>query len=303
MSAPNAARVLRTSATRSLRTNASSASRPRTMATRSGGASAASESSFGWSSRVVAASTLASAFATAYYMRANATPIMLEPRPSFSDRLKAKKSSGDDKGAKDVKETKPAEPEPAKETPDAIEVAAEEVTEQGEQQSAYDPETGEINWDCPCLGGMAHGPCGEQFKAAFSCFVYSEEEPKGINCVDKFKAMQDCFREYPEIYKDEIDDDEAASQEAEGGDGKGASKDDKKSDDGGKDDEPKRERNAALGGEKKEGGPARSGTATTDVDNRGGPNPDKIEKDDPERRKREHDVFANRAGSGATPRG
>ena len=25
----------------------------------------------------------------------------------------------------------------------------------------------EINWDCPCLGGMAHGPCGEEFKAAF----------------------------------------------------------------------------------------------------------------------------------------
>ncbi|KAH3684392.1 hypothetical protein WICPIJ_004632, partial [Wickerhamomyces pijperi] len=23
------------------------------------------------------------------------------------------------------------------------------------QQSAYNPETGEINWDCPCLGGMA----------------------------------------------------------------------------------------------------------------------------------------------------
>jgi intermembrane space import and assembly protein 40 len=35
------------------------------------------------------------------------------------------------------------------------------------QQSAYDPETGEINWDCPCLGGMANGPCGEEFKAAF----------------------------------------------------------------------------------------------------------------------------------------
>ena len=27
-----------------------------------------------------------------------------------------------------------------------------------EQQTAYNPETGEINWDCPCLGGMAYGP-------------------------------------------------------------------------------------------------------------------------------------------------
>ena len=48
---------------------------------------------------------------------------------------------------------------------------------------AFNPETGEINWDCPCLGGMAHGPCGQEFRDAFSCFVFSEEEPKGINCV------------------------------------------------------------------------------------------------------------------------
>jgi len=67
---------------------------------------------------------------------------------------------------------------------------------------AFNPVTGEINWDCPCLGGMAHGPCGPQFREAFSCFVFSEEEPKGINCVEKFKAMQTCFREHPEIYGD-----------------------------------------------------------------------------------------------------
>ncbi|KAL1924263.1 uncharacterized protein VTP21DRAFT_7298 [Calcarisporiella thermophila] len=75
-------------------------------------------------------------------------------------------------------------------------------------ESAIGPD-GEINWDCPCLGGMANGPCGEKFKAAFSCFVYSTAEPKGIDCVDNFRAMQDCFREYPEVYADEIADDEA----------------------------------------------------------------------------------------------
>lgn len=31
---------------------------------------------------------------------------------------------------------------------------------------------GEINWDCPCLGGMATGPCGVEFREAFSCFHY-----------------------------------------------------------------------------------------------------------------------------------
>ncbi|KAI9220296.1 hypothetical protein BC828DRAFT_383897 [Blastocladiella britannica] len=68
---------------------------------------------------------------------------------------------------------------------------------------------GNINWDCPCLGGMAYGPCGEQFRDAFSCFVSSEEEPKGIDCVEKFQAMQECFREHPEVYADELKDDDA----------------------------------------------------------------------------------------------
>lgn len=47
---------------------------------------------------------------------------------------------------------------------------------------------------------MAHGPCGPDFREAFSCFVHSEQEPKGVECVEKFKAMQDCFRAHPEVY-------------------------------------------------------------------------------------------------------
>ena len=65
----------------------------------------------------------------------------------------------------------------------------EELEEEAGQEAAFDPETGEINWDCPCLGGMAHGPCGEEFKAAFSCFVFSKEEPKGMDCIEKFKFV------------------------------------------------------------------------------------------------------------------
>ncbi|OBZ88874.1 Mitochondrial intermembrane space import and assembly protein 40 [Choanephora cucurbitarum] len=84
---------------------------------------------------------------------------------------------------------------------------------ENDQSAAFNPETGEINWDCPCLGGMAQGPCGEQFKAAFSCFVYSEAEPKGLDCVEKFKDMQDCFRRHPDVYGDEIDDDDEEEEE------------------------------------------------------------------------------------------
>ncbi|KAK3848325.1 MAG: hypothetical protein J3R72DRAFT_428810 [Linnemannia gamsii] len=84
------------------------------------------------------------------------------------------------------------------------------------QSAAFNPETGEINWDCPCLGGMAQPPCGDAFKEAFSCFVYSTEEPKGIECVEKFKAMQDCFRAHPENYADQLDDDEEEEESKEG---------------------------------------------------------------------------------------
>ncbi|KAJ2913141.1 hypothetical protein MD484_g7276, partial [Candolleomyces efflorescens] len=110
-----------------------------------------------------------------------------------------------------------AEPTPESSNDAKVTEGGEDVSE-GEappqNKGAYDPETGEINWDCPCLGGMAHGPCGEQFKEAFSCFIFSEEEPKGINCVEAFKKMQDCFREHPDVYADEImsdDDDEPAT--------------------------------------------------------------------------------------------
>lgn len=70
---------------------------------------------------------------------------------------------------------------------DAGPQTAQEYEEEAGQQGAFNPETGEINWDCPCLGGMATGPCGEQFKGAFSCFVYSKEEPKGMDCIENFK--------------------------------------------------------------------------------------------------------------------
>lgn len=88
---------------------------------------------------------------------------------------------------------------------------AKETQREVENEGAYNPETGEINWDCPCLGGMAHGPCGEEFKEAFSCFIYSEADPKGIDCIEKFQHMQDCFRKYPEHYAEQLQEDNEES--------------------------------------------------------------------------------------------
>ncbi|MCL4140794.1 UNVERIFIED_CONTAM: hypothetical protein GTU68_025231 [Idotea baltica] len=67
--------------------------------------------------------------------------------------------------------------------------------------------SGEINWGCPCLGGMATGPCGVEFREAFTCFHYSKAETKGSDCLDPFRSMSECMARYPGVYgnKDEED--------------------------------------------------------------------------------------------------
>lgn len=52
------------------------------------------------------------------------------------------------------------------ELPSTVELPA------SEQAPGLILESGEINWNCPCLGGMATGPCGVEFRDAFSCFHY-----------------------------------------------------------------------------------------------------------------------------------
>ena len=137
------------------------------------------------------------------------------------------KQSAEEEATPAVEETIEKEATPASE--ETIEKEAESVSEEATEKEAtpaaeensteagavdpsagpaYNPETGEINWDCPCLGGMAHGPCGEEFKTAFSCFIYSEAEPKGVDCVEKFQGMQECFKKHPEVYAEQLKDDD-----------------------------------------------------------------------------------------------
>ncbi|KAL0978574.1 hypothetical protein UPYG_G00172420 [Umbra pygmaea] len=88
------------------------------------------------------------------------------------------------------------------EAPSNAELIADDPNDPYEDQGLILP-SGEINWNCPCLGGMASGPCGTQFKEAFSCFHYSTEEVKGSECIDNFRAMQECMQKYPELYPQE----------------------------------------------------------------------------------------------------
>lgn len=95
-------------------------------------------------------------------------------------------------------------------TPSNAEFIAEDPDDPYEEHGLILP-SGEINWNCPCLGGMASGPCGSQFKEAFSCFHYSKEEVKGSECIDHFRNMQECMQRFPELYPQEEDKEQAES--------------------------------------------------------------------------------------------
>ncbi|GAA6221834.1 mitochondrial intermembrane space import and assembly protein 40 [Lates calcarifer] len=102
------------------------------------------------------------------------------------------------------------------ETPSNAELIADDPNDPYEEQGLILP-NGDINWNCPCLGGMASGPCGSQFKEAFSCFHYSKEEVKGSECIDYFRNMQECMQRYPELYPQEEDKDSSTQAESDTG--------------------------------------------------------------------------------------
>lgn len=74
---------------------------------------------------------------------------------------------------------------------------------------------GEINWACPCLGGMATGPCGVEFREAFTCFHYSSADPKGSDCLEPFRQMSECMSNYPNVYGNKEEKGEMPTEETE----------------------------------------------------------------------------------------
>lgn len=172
-----------------------------------------------YSSKTHASATISTKFAAvlmtsmltagALYATTNPTVLLEGKKEKIASEIK-----GEEANKEGTKELKKGDAKESKNEESTAEEGGDSDGEKPQQQSAYNPDTGEINWDCPCLGGMAHGPCGEEFKEAFSCFVYSEAEPKGIDCVEKFRGMQECFRRYPEYYAEQIKDEEDAAAAA-----------------------------------------------------------------------------------------
>ncbi|KAJ1654371.1 Oxidoreductase [Dispira simplex] len=83
-----------------------------------------------------------------------------------------------------------------------------------------DPVTGEINWDCPCMQGYVHGPCGEAFRTAYSCYIEASSETGAMDqCAEKFVTMQGCFEKFPEFYADDKTEDDDKAEEDNNGNG------------------------------------------------------------------------------------
>ncbi|CAF2990227.1 unnamed protein product [Rotaria socialis] len=84
-------------------------------------------------------------------------------------------------------------------SPSAIKLKDDEQFDPWEQHGLVLP-NGSINWNCPCLGGMASGPCGLVFRRAFTCFHNSDVNSKGSECFTEFSALTQCFAKYPNLY-------------------------------------------------------------------------------------------------------
>jgi intermembrane space import and assembly protein 40 len=95
----------------------------------------------------------------------------------------------------------------------------------GEERRGVLLPNGEINWTCPCLGGLPYGPCGFEFREFFSCLPQFSKETTGKDseqeqkddakkaeeCFPKFTAMKECFSQFPKLYPPDEDDDELLS--------------------------------------------------------------------------------------------
>ncbi|KAF8420768.1 hypothetical protein BGX38DRAFT_1240770, partial [Terfezia claveryi] len=84
--------------------------------------------------------------------------------------------------------------------PGATTTAPSELEEEADQQGHSTPRR-ERSTGLSVPGGHGSWPCGEEFRNAFSCFVYSTAEPKGVDCLRSLRACRIVLRRwYPEHY-------------------------------------------------------------------------------------------------------
>lgn len=50
----------------------------------------------------------------------------------------------------------------------------------------------------PPTADLRDGPCGQPFVSAFTCFIKSQHEEKGMDCIYHFKSFQECLNQHPD---------------------------------------------------------------------------------------------------------
>lgn len=88
-------------------------------------------------------------------------------------------------------------------------VARTKIGEDGKERELTKEEMVEEALNCPCIAAMKEGPCGEKFLSAYKCFLVSEAEPQGMDCIEAFQAMHSCVSEHPEEYNTDAFEQEA----------------------------------------------------------------------------------------------
>eukprot|EP00890_Picochlorum_soloecismus_P000607 jgi/Picsp_1/1547/NSC_05025-R1_coiled-coil-helix-coiled-coil-helix domain-containing protein 4 len=74
----------------------------------------------------------------------------------------------------------------------------------------------EIALECPCVADLVQGPCSDSFKDSFSCFMRSQHETKGMDCITQFEGFQACLHRNPEYAEEMLQGSSKHDQEEQG---------------------------------------------------------------------------------------
>ncbi|XP_057450890.1 mitochondrial intermembrane space import and assembly protein 40 homolog [Lotus japonicus] len=98
--------------------------------------------------------------------------------------------------------------------PASLESVLAEAAAYGNQDTESVEAMAQKALQCPCIADLRTGPCGSQFSEAFLCFLKSNSEEKGSDCVSPFVALQSCIKANPDAFsKDILGEDESTESE------------------------------------------------------------------------------------------
>ncbi|XP_061166320.1 mitochondrial intermembrane space import and assembly protein 40-like [Saccostrea echinata] len=91
-----------------------------------------------------------------------------------------------------------------------------------EEEELYDGPTGfvqpngDLNFGCPCVGGLHAGPCGYEMREFLSCNYYNskdKEDPRGQGCDEKLDTMMSCIQKHADYYREKMSGDDEEEED------------------------------------------------------------------------------------------